>query len=119
MVDAITAIAFGTFFLITLSKSYSISYLFFFGIMSFLSYKIVSIPKFRRSLLILKIIIYYPKAFIESISLILKSRRKRIIESVDIHDEWEELVETLIITMTPKSLVIDSEEDYMTVHKVV
>jgi len=119
LVDVLTAITLGTLFLIVLSGSHSLNSLLFFAIMSFISYRIVAIQGFKRSLLILKTIVYYPKALFESVSLILKTRRKRIIENVNVYDEWEELTETLIITMTPKSLVIDSEEGYMTVHKVV
>jgi len=109
----------GTLFLIVLSGSYSLNTLLFFILMSLVSYKIVAIPRFKRSLLVLKTIVYYPKAFLESILLIVNIKKKRVIEGMSVDDEWEELTETLIITMTPKSLVIDSEEGYMTIHRVV
>ena len=119
MVDVLTAIVLGTLFLTVLSGSHSLDSLLFFILMSLISYKIVAISNFTRSLLLLKTILYYPKALFESILLVLNAKRKRIIENLDVHDEWEELVKTLVITMTPKSLVIDSEEGYITIHKVV
>jgi len=109
----------GTVFFIVLSQKATLTTIVLGVLMSVVTYIFTRPVHFEKfPVLVLKLFYNVPKAVFESILvLIFHNGAKRAYE-VAVKDEWEELEKTLTITLTPKTLVIVSEEGYMVVHQV-
>ncbi|PLV56144.1 Na+/H+ antiporter subunit E [Thermotoga sp. SG1] len=112
------AVVTGTVFFVILSQKITILTVVMGVLMSLAAYLFTRPSHFEKfPILIFKLVYHIPKAIFESIMVMLSSRERSAYE-VSVENEWEELEKTLTITLTPKTLVVVSDEGYIVVHRV-
>ncbi|AAD36182.1 hypothetical protein THMA_1129 [Thermotoga maritima MSB8] len=115
----LVAVITGTVFFMVLSQKATLTTIVLGAVMSVVTYIFTRPIHFEKfPVLVLKLFYNVPKAVFESILVLLFHNGAKRAYEVPVKDEWEELEKTLTITLTPKTLVIVSEEGYMVVHQV-
>ncbi|MCD6551535.1 Na+/H+ antiporter subunit E [Thermotoga sp.] len=113
-----TAVVTGTVFFVVLSQKVTLLTTVSGILMSFAAYVFTRPSHFEKfPILVFKLAYYTPKAIFESLMVMLSSRERKVYE-IPVKDEWEELEKTLTITLTPRTLVVVSDEGYIVVHRV-
>ncbi|PLV59843.1 Na+/H+ antiporter subunit E [Thermotoga sp. KOL6] len=114
----VSAIITGTIFFIVLTQKVTFSTIFLGVLVSLIAYMFTKPVYFERfPILVLKLFFHIPKAVLEAVSVLASHKARKVFE-MRVKDEWEELEKTLTITLTPKTLVVVSEEGYMVVHRM-
>ncbi|MDK2786631.1 MAG: multicomponent Na+:H+ antiporter subunit [Thermotoga sp.] len=112
------AVMTGTVFFVFLSQKVSVLTIVLGALMSLVAYLFTRPTHFEKfPVLVLKLIYHTPKAIFESVMVMLSSKERSAYE-ISVENEWEELEKTLTITLTPKTLVVVSDEGYIVVHRV-
>lgn len=113
------AVLIGTTFFVVLYGRIDTELVLYGVLISFLSYELTRPQRLERfPIMVFKLFLNLPKAVYESVILILGMGKGRSLIEESVKDEWEELEKTLTITLTPKTLVIVSEEERIVVHKL-
>ncbi|SHH40595.1 hypothetical protein [Thermosipho atlanticus] len=85
-------------------------------LISFLTWIVIFPGKYNFLLLILEILKNIPKVIIEAVAILFLKNEKISMEKYK--DDFEMLRKIIVITLTPKTIVFEHDEDYIYIHKI-